>query len=147
MGDMTFKGYRRSDGRIGIRNHVLVIPTVSCVNRVAMDIANKTGAVTFLHPYGCTFDAEENRITDETFIGHGRHPNVGAVLVVSLGCETSSAKRVTAAIAESGKPVELLIVQKEGRLAYDARPRGVHRPQDAGVPGQDAARTTATSPN
>ena len=114
MGDRTFKGYRRSDGRIGIRNHVLVIPTVSCVNRVAMDIANKTGAATFLHPYGCTFDAEENRITDETFIGHGRHPNVGAVLVVSLGCETSSAKRITEAIAESGKPVELLIVQKEG---------------------------------
>ena len=114
MADMTFKGFRRADGRIGIRNHVLVIPTVSCVNRVAMDIANKTGAVTFLHPYGCTFDAEENRVTEETFIGHGRHPNVGAILVVSLGCETASAKCVAEAIAESGKPVETLIVQKEG---------------------------------
>jgi altronate dehydratase large subunit len=56
---MKFLGYRRPDGGIGIRNHVLIIPTVSCVNRVASDVANKTGAATFTHPYGCTFDAEE----------------------------------------------------------------------------------------
>ncbi|MFM1653905.1 UxaA family hydrolase [Brevibacillus sp. B_LB10_24] len=111
---MKFKGYRRQDGQIGIRNHVLLIPTVSCVNRVAMEIANQTGAVTFLHPYGCTFDAEENSITEETFIGHGKHPNVGAVLVISLGCETASAEKVASGIAASGKPVEMLIVQKEG---------------------------------
>ena len=73
---MNFLGYRRPDGRIGIRNHILVVPTVSCVNRVAMDIANKTGAATFTHPYGCTFDAEENRTTEETFIGLGRRARV-----------------------------------------------------------------------
>jgi altronate dehydratase large subunit len=112
--DMKFKGYRRADGSIGIRNHILVIPTVSCVNRVALDIASKTGAVTFMHPYGCTFDAEENTTTEDTFIGHGRHQNVGAVLVVSLGCETASARRIADAIAPTGKPVEMLIVQKQG---------------------------------
>lgn len=111
---MKFAGYRRADGGIGIRNHILIIPTVSCVNRVAADVANKTGAVTFTHPYGCTFDAEENRTTEETFIGFGRHPNVAAVLVVGLGCETASAKRVTDAIRVTGKPVESLIVQKLG---------------------------------
>lgn len=111
---MRFLGYRRQDGRIGIRNHILVVPTVSCVNRVALDIANKTGAVTFTHPYGCTFDAEENRVTEETFIGLGRHPNVAAVLVVGLGCETASAHRVTEGIRSSGKQVEMLIVQKQG---------------------------------
>ena len=111
---MKFKGYRRTDGSIGIRNHVLVIPTVSCVNRVAMDICANTKAVSFAHPYGCTFDAEENRITEHTYMGYGRHPNVGAVLVLSLGCETASAQRVAEGIRTTGKPVEVLVVQQSG---------------------------------
>ena len=111
---MDFLGYRRADGRIGIRNHILIIPTVSCVNRVAIDIANKTAAVTFTHPYGCTFDAEENRTTEETFIGLGKHPNVAAVLVVGLGCETASSRRVADAIRDAGVPVETLVVQQQG---------------------------------
>jgi altronate dehydratase large subunit len=114
MFDTKFMGYRRSNGAIGIRNHVLIIPTVSCVNRVAMDIANKAGGVTFMHPYGCTFDVEENLITEHSYIGHGLHPNVGAVLVLSLGCETASASKVSQEIAKSGKRVETLIVQKVG---------------------------------
>src|SRR5690625_528611 len=114
MLDTKFMGYRRPDGSVGIRNHVLIIPTVSCVNRVAMDIANKAGGVTFNHPYGCTFDTEENLITENTYIGHGLNPNVGAVLVLSLGCETASAKRVAKEIALSGKRVESLTVQVEG---------------------------------
>jgi altronate dehydratase large subunit len=112
--DTTFKGFRRKDGSIGIRNHVLVLPTVACVNRVALDVAMKTGAMTFSHPYGCTFDAIENTTTEDTFIGHGLHPNVGAVLVLSLGCETASAQRIADAIAKSGKPVETLVVQLGG---------------------------------
>lgn len=114
MFDTKFMGYRRANGTIGIRNHVLIIPTVSCVNRVAMDIANRAGGVTFMHPYGCTFDTEENRTTEDTFIGHGCNPNVGAVLVLSLGCETASGERVVAEIEKSGKPVEHLTVQIEG---------------------------------
>jgi altronate dehydratase large subunit len=74
----------------------------------------KTGAVTFSHPYGCTFDALENTTTEDTFIGHGRHPNVGAVLVLALGCETASAQRIAEAIAATGRPVETLVVQLSG---------------------------------
>lgn len=111
---MEILGYRRADGSLGIRNHVLVIPTVSCVNRVAMDIVYQTEAVTFLHPYGCTFDEEENTITEDTFIGYGKNPNVGAVLVVSLGCETASAARISREISETNKDVEILVVQEEG---------------------------------
>ncbi|MFD1040470.1 UxaA family hydrolase [Virgibacillus byunsanensis] len=111
---MKISGYRREDGSFGIRNHVLVIPTVSCVNRVAMDIVNRTEAVSFLHPYGCTFDADENKITDDTFIGHGKNPNVGAVLIVSLGCETASVSRIVKEIKQTGKPVEFMIVQLAG---------------------------------
>ena len=109
-----FKGYRRPDGRIGIRNHVLVLPTVSCINRVAVDIAMRTGAATFNHPYGCTFDAIENTTTEDTFIGHALNPNVGAVLVLSLGCETASATRIADAVAASGKAIETLVVQHQG---------------------------------
>jgi altronate dehydratase large subunit len=111
---MKFKGFRRADGTIGIRNHILLIPTVSCVNRVVNEIVKTTRAVTFLHPYGCTFDALENKVTEDTFIGFGQHPNVGAVLVMSLGCETASASKIAAEIRKSGKPVELLILQDEG---------------------------------
>lgn len=114
MNKTKFMGYRRSNGAIGIRNHVLIIPTVSCVNRVAMDVANKAGGVTFMHPYGCTFDTIENKITEHTYIGHGLNPNVGAVLILSLGCETASAERVAKSISASGKRVEVLTVQIEG---------------------------------
>lgn len=118
---MKFKGYRRADGTIGIRNHVLIIPTVSCVNRVAMEICARTRAVSFTHPYGCTFDAEENSTTEHAYIGYGRHPNVGAVLVLSLGCETASAQKVADAIRPTGKPVEILIVQQAGGARSSGR--------------------------
>src|SRR5690606_34140936 len=118
---MKFKGYRRADGSIGIRNHILIIPTVSCVNRVAMEICARTRAVTFTHPYGCTFDAEENNTTEHAYIGYGRHPNVGAVLVLSLGCETASAVKVADAIRETGKPVEMLTVQQAGGARASGR--------------------------
>lgn len=111
---MSFMGYIRPDGTVGVRNHVLVIPTVACVNRVATEVARQTGAVTMQHPYGCTFDTEENNLTEQVFASFGRHPNVGAALVISLGCETVAARRVAQEIAQSGKPVELLIVQGEG---------------------------------
>lgn len=111
---MKLRGYRRQDGSFGIRNHVLILPTVACVNRVAIEIANRTGAASFTHPYGCTFDAIENTLTEDTFIGHGRHPNVGAVLVISLGCETASARRIVEALKPHGRPVELLVVQGSG---------------------------------
>ncbi|WP_165769157.1 UxaA family hydrolase [Virgibacillus profundi] len=111
---MEILGYRRENGSFGIRNHVLIIPTVTCVNRVAMDISYQTGAVSFLHPYGCTFDAEENRVTEDTFIGHGKNANVGAVLIVSLGCETASSKRIYEEVSKTNKPVEILVVQDVG---------------------------------
>src|SRR5690606_41575203 len=126
---MKFKGYRRADGSIGIRNHILIIPTVSCVNRVAMEICARTRAVTFTHPYGCTFDAEENNTTEHAYIGYGRHPNVGAVLVLSLGCEPASAVKVADAIRETGKPVEMQTVKLVGGARAPGRPGtyNVHR--------------------
>ena len=122
---MEFLGYRRADGRIGIRNHILIVPTVSCVNRVAADIASKTGAATLTHPMDAPSTpkriAPQRRLSS---VSDG-DPNVAAVLVVGLGCETASAKRVTEAIRDAGIPVETMVVQQKGgsRTTSDA---GVH---------------------
>jgi altronate dehydratase large subunit len=115
---MRLTGYRRSDGRIGIRNHILIIPTVQCANRVVELIdAQVPEAVGTPHMWGCTFATAENHIIERTLIGFGAHPNVYATLVVSLGCETASGQHVSEAIAGSGKPVEWLTIQECGGTA------------------------------
>ena len=95
----TFMGYRRKNGKIGIRNHVWIIPTVGCVNRIATILAQKgkevmpdgvEDIIAFPHPYGCSQmgdDQETSRIIISNLI---LHPNAGAVLVVGLGCENSN---------------------------------------------------------
>lgn len=111
----TFQGYRRPDGSVGIRNHVLVLPTVICANRVALRIGEMVpGVVAIPHVHGCDFDAERSARSDRTFIGFGRHPNVGAVLLVSLGCETADGECLASQIGEAGKPVELIRIQEDG---------------------------------
>ena len=111
---MTFPGYRRPDGQAGVRNHILVIPTVICANQAAAAIAEGLPAVALSHPNGCTFDGREDDALETILAGMGRSPNVAAVVVVALGCETSSADTIVAGIAPSGKPVETLQLQEEG---------------------------------
>lgn len=99
-GRHTFMGYRRRDGRAGIRNEVWVIPTVGCVNGIVREIAARVNAATgngagtdgiyaFTHNYGCSQlggDHENTRKILRDMVGH---PNAGAVLVVGLGCENN----------------------------------------------------------
>ena len=110
-----FSGYRREDGTLGMRNLIAVIPTVFCnndvVDRIARDVE---GAVPLMHMRGCCELPFDHRGVEETLIGLGRNPNVGAVLVVGLGCEGVSAEEVRDGIAASGKPVEMLGVQEVG---------------------------------
>lgn len=110
----TFTGYRRPDGQVGIRNHVVVMPTVICANQAVTAIAEGLPAVAIPHVYGCAFDGRENVGLEQTLIGIGRNPNVAAVLVISLGCETASLEKIVAGIAASGKPVEGLRIQEVG---------------------------------
>ncbi len=113
---MTFKGYYRKDGTIGVRNYVAVIPTVGCVNEAAMRIAFKVEeAAPFLHHQGCcqlSPDVDEIR---KVLVGIGCNPNVGAVLLVSLGCETLKAEGVMELIAPH-KDVALVRLQELGGL-------------------------------
>lgn len=110
----TFPGYRRPDGRVGIRNHILVLPTVLCSSRVAQAIAEGLPAVSVSHEQGCHFDRRANELLERVLIAFGQNPNVAAALVVGLGCESASADRIAAGIAETGKPVEALRIQDVG---------------------------------
>ena len=92
----TFSGYRRKDGGVGIRNEIWIIPTVGCVNDVAQLLARKNqhlvgnsieGVYAFTHPYGCSQTGRDHERTKKLLAALARHPNAGAVLVVSLGCE------------------------------------------------------------
>ena len=114
---MNFMGYRRPDGTVGIRNHVLVLPTVNCANQVARGIAaNVRGTVWVEHQHGCSQLGADAEQTARAFIGHGIHPNVYGVVVAGLGCEVIRAQDIAAEIKKQCpyKPVHIIIIQDEG---------------------------------
>jgi altronate dehydratase large subunit len=109
-----FQGYERPDGRVGIRNHVAILPSVACADGVVAAIArNVPEAVPLLHGHGCgrSTDAPLHR---RALINLAANPNVAAVVVVGLGCEVIKADFLAGKIAESGKPVEYFDIQKCG---------------------------------
>ncbi len=114
----TFHGYVRSDGRVGSRNYVAVIPSVICATDVAQAICNAVqGTVGFFHHQGCCqLPLDLQRVTD-TLIGLGCSPNVGAALIVTLGCEGTDTERLYDEIAASGKPVEMINIQELGGMS------------------------------
>ena len=92
----TFMGYRRGDGKVGIRNEIWIIPTVGCVNDVAKAMVKENqdlvqgsidGLYTFPHPFGCSQTGADHAQTRKLLAALARHPNAGAVLVLQLGCE------------------------------------------------------------
>jgi altronate dehydratase large subunit len=110
----TFQGYERPDGSVGIRNYVAVIPSVSCANGVVDLIARTVpDVVPLYHGHGCG-RAVEIPIHKRALANLGKNPNCAAVLVVGLGCEALKTETLVSAIAESGKPVESLSIQRDG---------------------------------
>ena len=85
----TFMGYRRKDGKCGIRNDIWIINTVGCVNKVAAKLASLTGALCFEHPFGCSQLGDDMKVTQLILKGLVNHPNAGGVLVLGLGCENN----------------------------------------------------------
>lgn len=114
----TFQGYRRANGQIGSRNLVAVIPSVICATDVAQAICRAVqGTVGFFHHQGCCqLPVDLKRVTD-TLISLGCSPNVGAVLVVSLGCEGTDTERLVQEISLTGKPVEIIRIQELGGMS------------------------------
>ena len=88
--DKTFMGYVRENGEVGIRNEVWIINTVGCVNKVAKAIAEKTGAIQFEHPFGCSQLGGDHKTTQLILKGLVNHPNAAGVLVLGLGCENNN---------------------------------------------------------
>ena len=105
----TFKGYKRPNGKVGIRNEVWIIPTVGCVNDIAKMIEKKAqslikenidGIYTFTHPYGCSQLGDDLLNTQKALAGLINHPNAGAVLVLGLGCENNTIDGLKAVIGD-----------------------------------------------
>jgi len=112
---LRFWGYERPDGSVGTRNHVLVLPTVTCANHVAGSIASLVaGTVAIMHQHGCTQMGEDLEQTVRTLVGTAVNPNVYGVVVIGLGCEAASAHSVAAAVRASGKPALELVIQERG---------------------------------
>ncbi len=105
---MEFMGYKRPDGSVGVRNYVGIIPAVVCANEVVSAIVDKVGGPTkaLLHNQGCCQLKPDLEQIERTLIGLGQNPNLAAVLVVSLGCESVKADRIVEEIEKTGKPVE-----------------------------------------
>lgn len=111
----TFWGYRRPDGKVGIRNHVLILPTITCATQAAHQITQLVhGTVSFIHQHGCAQVGVDYDQTFRTYVGMGLNPNVYGVVVLGLGCETHQARSVAGEIAKSGKPVEVISIQDSG---------------------------------
>jgi len=112
---MEFLGYPRPDGSVGIRNYVVVIPPVRCSNELAWTIAEGVnGVVPLLHNHACARVGPDVERAKQTLVGLGSNPNVAGVLVAGIGCENILPEDLAAAIAESGKPVEYVSIEKEG---------------------------------
>jgi altronate hydrolase len=116
------EGYLRSDGRKGIRNCVVVAYLVECAHHVAREIAQhfKGQPVHLIGFGGCYPNAYADRMMNRLCT----HPNVGAVLLLSLGCESFNRHKLAESIAASGRPVDTIVIQQTG---------GTKKSIDAGV--------------
>jgi altronate hydrolase len=119
----SFMGYRRKDGRVGIRNEIWVIPTVGCVNDAAKRIAEKAnkrlkgvidGVFAYTHPYGCSQLGDDHKNTQKLLAALVKHPNAGGALVIGLGCENNNIPVFREVLGETDdRRVKFLVCQDE----------------------------------
>ncbi|GGF99065.1 UxaA family hydrolase [Paenibacillus abyssi] len=111
----TIQAYVRPNGDIGIRNHLLIIPTVICSNQVCSRIVQMVpDAVAITHQHGCSQIGADKDRTFEVLAGTGKNPNVGGVIIISLGCEVVDPIALAEEIRKTGKPVEVFDIQSVG---------------------------------
>ncbi|NLZ35964.1 MAG: altronate dehydratase [Clostridiales bacterium] len=91
--EYSFLGYKRADGKVGIRNDIWIIPTVGCVNKVAEKLAAECDCFAFTHPYGCSQLGDDHEITRLILSGLAHNPNAGGVLILALGCENNTMEK------------------------------------------------------
>ena len=120
---LTFKGYRRKNGEVGVRNEIWIIPTVGCVNGVVNQLAENLrketncegvdAIVSFPHNYGCSQLGNDHENTRKVLRDMVKHPNAGAVLVVGLGCENNQMDAFKELLGEIDEErVKFMVCQK-----------------------------------
>jgi (2R)-sulfolactate sulfo-lyase subunit beta len=120
MASGILSGYRRPDGRVGIRNHVVVLPVDDLSNAAAEGVAKLVpGALALPHAYGRLQFGADLDLTFQTLAGTGANPNVAAVVVI--GIEPAWTDRLADSIAASGKPVERFSIERHGDFETVAR--------------------------
>lgn len=123
--ELTFKGYRRKNGEVGIRNEVWIIPTVGCVNGIVQQLAEGLrretegkgvdAIVAYPHNYGCSQLGDDHENTKKILRDMVLHPNAGAVLVVGLGCENNQPDDFREFLGEYNRDrVSFMVTQKVG---------------------------------
>lgn len=109
-------GYRRENGRVGVRNHVIILPVDDISNAACEAVAsNVAGTLALPHAYGRLQFGEDLELFFRTMIGTGNNPNVAAVVVI--GIEPGWTSRIVDGIAKSGKPVKGFSIEKNGQIA------------------------------
>jgi altronate hydrolase len=119
----TFKAYKRKNGDVGVRNEIWIVPTVGCVNGIAEKLAEQLRKETGLegidsvyawhHNYGCSQLSEDHENTRKVLRDICLHPNAGAVLVLSLGCENNQPEDFMAMLGDYDKDrIKLLVTQR-----------------------------------
>ncbi|RCX21634.1 D-altronate dehydratase [Fontibacillus phaseoli] len=124
--NLTFQGYRRSNGKVGIRNDLYIIPTVGCVNGIAEqmllefkaqhpDLGTFDNITVLKHPYGCSQLGDDHRMTRSILLDAVKHPNAGGVLVFGLGCENNIVSEFRGLLGEYDEErVKFLVAQEVG---------------------------------
>ncbi len=113
--DLTFKGYRRENGRVGVRNHVVILPVDDISNAACEAVGNNIkGTLALPHAYGRLQFGEDLDLHFRTMIGTGANPNVAACVVI--GIEPGWTKKIADGIAETGKPVAAFSIEQNGDL-------------------------------
>jgi (2R)-sulfolactate sulfo-lyase subunit beta len=113
--NMTFKGYRRDNGRVGVRNHVIILPVDDISNAACEAVGNNIkGTMALPHAYGRLQFGEDLDLHFRTMIGTGANPNVAACIVI--GIEPGWTKKIVDGIAATGKPVAGFSIEQNGDL-------------------------------
>lgn len=124
--NLTFDGYRRSNGKVGIRNDLYIVPTVGCVNGVAElmitefkamhpDLGTFDNVTVLKHPYGCSQLGDDHRMTRSILLDAVNHPNAGGVLVFGLGCENNIVAEFRSMLGDFDEcRVKFLVAQEVG---------------------------------
>ncbi|MGG0822029.1 altronate dehydratase family protein [Paenibacillus turicensis] len=124
--DLFFQGYRRANGKVGIRNDLYIVPTVGCVNGVAelmlqqfkqkyTDLGSFDNITILKHPYGCSQLGDDHQMTRSILLDAVHHPNAGGVLVFGLGCENNIVAEFKEVLGEFDESrVKFLVAQEVG---------------------------------